>query len=186
MQIKERYGLRELHLQLDDGLYRYLNLLEKMKFIGSKEEAAVAAIRIFKKLNMHEWLPYVYRVSSERVLLMGQGMLYDIFSSVSEARLYDIARISALKRKILEPLDPELDLTEAENWDVILNEIQDYGWGKVTRQGEEIMVELLGVPIVFLQGYLEALFKVNFKIHTPKMDDVYVLSKEHEKTEVWL
>lgn len=177
--------MKELHLELDDDLYRYLSLLEKMKFINSKEEAAVAAIRIFKKLNMHEWIPHVYRVSSERVLLMGQGMLYDIFSSVSEARLYDVARMSALKRKVLKPLDPELDLTETENWDVILNEIQDYGWGKITRQGEELMVEYLGVPIIFLKGYLEALFKVTFKIHITKMVDVYVLSKEKDKAEVW-
>ena len=177
--------MKELLLELDDDLYRYLSLLEKMKFINSKEEAAVAAIRIFKKLNMHEWIPHVYRVSSERVLLMGQGMLYDIFSSVSEARLYDVARMSALKRKVLKPFDPELDLTETENWDVILNEIQDYGWGKITRQGEELMVEYLGVPIIFLKGYLEALFKVTFKVHITKMVGVYVLSKEKDKAEVW-
>jgi hypothetical protein len=178
--------LKELNLRLDDDLYRYLSLLEKMKFIESKEEAVVAAVRIFKKLNMHEWLPYVYRAGSERVLLMGQGLLYDIFSSVSEARLYDVARISALKRKMLKPFDPELDLSDSENWDVILNEIQDYGWGKITRHGEEIMVEFLGVPIIFLRGYLESIFKVRFKTHSTKMDDVYVLSKEHEKTDVWL
>jgi hypothetical protein len=179
-------ALKEMRLVLDDELYKYLSLLEKLKFIKSKEEAVVAAIRIFKKLNMHDWLPYVYRVSSERVLIIGQGMLYDVFSSLSETELYNIARLSALKRKILVPFDPELDLTEAENWDVILNEIQDFGWGKVTRDGEEIMIEYLGVPLAFLKGYLEALFRVSFRIHDTKMKDIYVLSKEQDQEEVWL
>lgn len=179
-------ALKEMRLALDDDLYRYLSLLEKMKFIQSKEEAVVAAIRIFKKLNMHDWLPYIYRISSERVLIMGQGMLYDVFSSMSETELYNIARLSALKRKVLVPFDPELDLTETENWDVILNEIQDFGWGKMSREGEEIMVEYLGVPLVFLKGYLEALFRVSFRIHVTKMKDIYVLSKEQDQDEVWL
>jgi hypothetical protein len=178
--------LKELHLLLDDGLFRYLGLLEKFKLVGSKEEAAIAAIRIFKKLNMQDWLPYVYRVGTERVLLIGQGMLYDIFSSMSEAKLYDVARISVLKRKILKPFDPELDLTQSENWDIILNELQDLGWGKFTIKGEEIMVEFLAVPIIFLRGYLEGLFQVKFSTHKTKMEDIYVLRREHNKSEVWL
>ena len=111
--------MKELHLLLEDDLFRYLNLLEKFKLIRCKEDAAIAAIRIYKKLNMQDWLPYVYRVGSERVLIIGQGTLYDVFSSMSETKLYDIARISALKRKIIKPFDPELDLTEPDNWDVV-------------------------------------------------------------------
>jgi hypothetical protein len=179
-------ALKEMRLVLEDDLYKYLSLLEKLKFIKSKEEAVVAAIRIFKKLNMQDWLPYVYRVGSERVLIMGQGILYDIFSSMSENELYNIARSSAFKRKILVPFDPELDLTKVENWDVILNDIQDFGWGKVSRDGEEIMVEYLGVPLVFLKGYLEALFRVSFRIHTTKMNEVLVLSKDQDQDEIWL
>lgn len=178
--------MKELHLLIDDDLFRYLNLLEKFKLIRCKEEAVIAAIRIFKKLNMQDWLPYVYRAGSERVLLVGQGLLYDIFSAMTETKLYDVARLSALKRKMLKPFDPELDLTEPENWDVMLNELQNFGWGKFTREGEEIMVEFLAVPIVFLRGYLEALFQVKFKPHKTKMEDVYVLSREQDQSAVWL
>lgn len=44
--------MNELRVQLDDDLYRYLSLLEKFKLVRCKEEAVIAAIRIFKKLNM--------------------------------------------------------------------------------------------------------------------------------------
>lgn len=177
---------RELRLLLDADLYRYLGLLEMFKLIKSKEKAVEAAIRIFKKLNMQDWMPYVYRVGQERVLLIGQGLLYDIFSSMSELKLYEVARISAFKRKRLEPFDPELDLVEPENWDVILNELENFGWGKFTREGDEIMVEFLAIPLVFLRGYLEALFQATFGTHETKMKGVYVLKRDRVKREIWL
>ncbi|UCH57859.1 MAG: hypothetical protein JSV18_02855 [Candidatus Bathyarchaeota archaeon] len=164
---------------------RYLTFLEQIKVVRHREDAALAALNIYKKLNMHDWLPYVYRSGTERVLIMGQGMLHDIFTSMSELKLYDIARISALKRKILDPFDPDLDLSEVDNWDVILAELENMGWGKFTRDREEVMIEYLGVPIVFLRGYLETLFKVEFSVHQTRSGEVYVLSKEKDTTEVW-
>ena len=176
---------KEITIPLDDDLDRYLKFLERIKLVRQREDAALAAIRIYKKLNMHDWLPYVYRSGSERLIIMGQGMLHDIFTSVSEPRLYDIARITALKRKVINPVDPDLDLKEPDNWDVIFNELENMGWGKFTRDGEEVMIEFLGVPIVFLRGYLETLFQVEFKVHQTKSGEVYVLTKEKDKSEVW-
>lgn len=175
----------ELAIELDDDLRRYLSFLERIKHIKTKEEAALAALRIYKKLNMHDWLPYVYRSGSERLIIMGQGMLHDIFTSVSEPRLYDIARITALKRKVINPIDPDLDLKETDNWDVIFNDLENMGWGKFTRDGDEVMIEFLGVPIAFLKGYVETLFQVEFKVHQSKSGEVYVLSKEKDKAEIW-
>lgn len=176
---------KEITIPLDDDLDRYLKFLERIKLVRQREDAALAALRIYKKLNMHDWLPYVYRSGSERLIIMGQGMLHDLFTSVSEPRLYDIARITALKRKVINPVDPDLDLKEPNNWDVIFNELENMGWGKFTRDGEEVMIEFLGVPIVFLRGYLETLFQVEFKVHQTKSGEVYVLTKEKDKSEVW-
>ncbi|MBN2335437.1 hypothetical protein JXL21_07725, partial [Candidatus Bathyarchaeota archaeon] len=88
-----------LIIELDDDLRRYLRFLGRIKRIKSEEEAVLAALRIYKKLNMHEWLPYVYRSGSERLLIVGHGTFNDILSAMSESRLYDVARASALKRK---------------------------------------------------------------------------------------
>jgi len=177
--------MNEICVPLDDELHRYLNFLEQLKIVKSREEAVLAALRIFKKLNMQDWLPYVYRAGPERVLLVEQGLLHDIFNSLTETQLYEVARISALKRKILKPFDPALDLTEPKNWGVILNELQNFGWGKFTRDGEEVMAEFLGVPIVFLKGLLETLFEVELAIHITRMKDLYVLKKVGDKAEVW-
>ncbi len=176
---------KEITIPLDDDLDRYFKFLERIKLVRQREDAALAALRIYKKLNMHDWLPYVYRSGSERLIIMGQGMLHDIFTSVSEPKLYDIARITALKRKVINPIDPDLDLKEPDNWDVIFNDLENMGWGKFTRDGDEVMIEFLGVPIAFLKGYVETLFQVEFKIHQSKSGEVYVLSKEKEKTEIW-
>ena len=176
---------KEITIPLDDDLDRYFKFLEKIKLVKQKEDAALAALRIYKKLNMHDWLPYVYRSGNERLIILGQGMLHDIFSSLSEPGLYDIARMTALKRKVINPVDPDLDLKEPNNWDVIFNELENMGWGKFTRDGEEIMIEFLGVPIAFLKGYVETLFQVVFKIHQMRSGEVYVLSKEKDRTEIW-
>ena len=176
---------KEIIIPLDDDLDRYFKFLERIKLVRKREDAALAALRIYKKLNMHDWLPYVYRAGNERLIIMGQGMLHDIFTSVSEPKLYDIARITALKRKVINPIDPDLDLKEPDNWDVIFNDLENMGWGKFTRDGDEVMIEFLGVPIAFLKGYVETLFQVEFKIHQSKSGEVYVLSKEKDKAEIW-
>jgi len=175
---------KEITIPLDDDLDRYFKFLERIKLVRHREDAALAALRIYKKLNMHDWLPYVYRSGNERLIILGQGMLHDIFTSVSEPRLYDIARVTALKRKVINPIDPDLDLKEPDNWDVILNELENMGWGKFTRDGEEVMIEFLGVPIAFLKGYVETLFQVEFKVHQTRSGEVYVLSKEKDRTEL--
>lgn len=177
--------MHEVTVPLDDEIYRYLSFLEKMNRVNQKEDAILAALKIYKKLNMQDWLPHIYRNGDDRILMVTHKMLNDIFSSLSESKLYDVARISALKKKVMNSLDPELDLDNPDNWDVILNGLENLGWGKFTRKGEEIMVEYLGVPIIFLLGYLETLFQVNFNIRQTKDGQVFVLSKSSEHPEIW-
>jgi hypothetical protein len=165
----------ELTIELDDDLRRYLGFLERIKHIKNKEEAVLAALRIYKKLNMHDWLPYVYRSGTERLLIVDHGTFNDILSTMSESRLYDVARATALKRKVLRSADPNLDLTSVDNWGIILSELENLGWGKFTQEGREIMVEFLGVPLTFLRGYLESLFRVEFQTHVVKGGELVVL-----------
>jgi len=165
----------ELAIELDDDLRRYLSFLERIKRIKNKEEAALAALRIYKKLNMHDWLPYVYRSGTERLLIVDHGTFNDILSIMSESRLYDVARATALKRKVLRSADPNLDLTSVDNWGIILSELENLGWGRFTRDGNEIVVEFLGVPLTFLRGYLESLFRVEFQTHVVKGGELIIL-----------
>jgi len=175
----------EFTLHLDDDLKRYLTFLESSRLIRDREEAILAALRIYKKLNMHDWLQYVYRLGDQRILMFSHGMLNDIFTSVSEAQLYEIARMSALKRRIVDPFDPELDFNEPSNWGVVLNELENLGWGKFNKNGGEVMVEFLGVPIAYLKGYLETLFQAEFSVTRSVDGEVYVLSQERDRQEVW-
>ena len=175
----------DLHIILDDDLSQYLAFLQKMHIIKNREEAVFTALRIYKKLNMHDWLPYVYRTSDERILLIGQGMLRDLFTSISSKKLYNVAKMAALKRRLLNPTDENLDLSEPSNWGVILNELENMGWGKFTWKGEEVMVEFLGVPLEYLKGYLENLFLIDFGVHTAKDGDMFLLKRLRKKAEVW-
>ena len=133
-------GGDDFTVRLDDELKRYLTFLENSRLIRDKEEAVLAALRIFKKLNKHEWLQYVYRLGDQRILMVSHGMLNDIFTSVSETKLYDIARMSALKRRIVDPFDPELNLSKPSNWGVVLNELENLGWEKFSSSARRIAV----------------------------------------------
>ena len=156
---------RELTIRLDKSLYNYLVFLESSRRIDSKEEAVLAALRIFKKLNMQDWFPYVYRMGQERVLIVAQGIMDDLLSTMSDSKLYNVSSVIARNRKSLDVFDHELDLSASDNWGVILNELENYGWGKFTLEGSEIMVEHLAVPVTFIRGYLDTLFSVKLATH---------------------
>jgi hypothetical protein len=184
-KLREPHDSKEITIPLDDDMDRYLRFLENIRLVRHKEDAALAALNIYKKLNMHDWLPYVYRTGTERVLLVSKDMLNDIFTSISEEELYNIAKGSALKRRLIKVVDSDINFRESENWDLVLNELENLGWGKFTRDNNVIMVEFLGIPITFLKGYLENLFGVEFKHHQTRSEEVYVLSKEKDKVQIW-
>jgi len=175
LSVRKRPEDGEITIELDDDLRRYLSFLERIQRIKNKEEAALAALSIYKKLNMHDWLPYVYRSGTERLLIVDHGTFNDILSTMSESRLYDVARATALKRKVLRSVDPNLDLTSVDNWGIILSELENLGWGRFTRDGNEIVVEFLGIPLTFLRGYLESLFRVEFQTHVVKGGELIIL-----------
>jgi hypothetical protein len=150
-------------VDLDKNLFNYLGFLENSRRIDSKEEAVLAALRIFKKLNMQDWFPYVYRAGQSRVMIVSQGIMNDLFSTMSNARLYRVSSMIARNRKALDVLDHELDLNIQDNWDVILNELENYGWGKFNLEEDEIHIEHLAVPLIFIRGYLDTLFGVKFE-----------------------
>ena len=69
---REGQKKKEITIPLDDDLDRYFKFLERIKLVRQREDAALAALRIYKKLNMHDWLPYVYRSGNERLIMLGQ------------------------------------------------------------------------------------------------------------------
>jgi hypothetical protein len=164
-----------IEIDLDESLRRYLGYLKKIKHIKNEEEAIESALEIYKKLNMHEWMPYIYRSGNERLLIISHGMFNDILSTIPESRLHDLAKSIALKRKVLRTFDPNLDLTQLDNWNIILNEMENLGWGKFSRDFNEIKIEYPGVPLSFLRGYLEALFNIEFSAHVTTDGKIMVL-----------
>lgn len=164
----------KLEVPLDKELHNYLSFLEKINRIESKEEAILAALRIFKKLNMQDWLPIIYRVAHERVIILPIGIINDLISTMDEPTIEKTSKMIAMNRKSFDVFDHELDLTISDNWGIILNEMQDFGWGSFTLQSPKIIAKQLALPITFLKGYLETLFKVDFTI-TQESSESYIL-----------
>ena len=90
----------EFTIDLDNDTHNYLEFLERMRFIKSKDEAVKKALLLFKKLSMHDWLPDIYRIADARIILMDRGMLLDVFELLTEDEIYRAGHLTALKRKV--------------------------------------------------------------------------------------
>ena len=173
-------------VEIEEDLYNYLEFLERMRFIRSKEEGVRKALIFFKKLSIHDWLPDVYRIGGSRVIIMDRGMLLDIFELLTEYEIYRAGSLCALKRKALKPEFREIDLTKPGNWMIVLKELENFGWGVFKRIGNEIRVENLAVPTQYLRGYLETMFKVELEEHRTEVEGLTIFIARRRKREEYL
>ena len=113
-------------------------------------------------------------------------MLLDLFESLSEIEIYRAGSTTALKRKVLKPEFRDINLTHKGNWPLVLNELQNLGWGHFERIEDEIKVENSAVPAAYLRGYLETMFKVHLEEHHTNIDDLVIFRVTSQKRDIWL
>jgi hypothetical protein len=172
-------------IELDDDMYNYLEFLERMRFIRGKEEAVQKSLLLFRKLSMHDWLPDIYRIGDSRIILMDRGMLLDVFELLTEYETYRAGTMTALKRKVLKPEFRDIDLTKPANWMIVLKELENFGWGNFSKVENEIKIENCAVPIQYLRGYLESMFKVELEEHKTQIEGLSVLIARKSRKEEW-
>jgi len=180
-----RNGMKNLEIDLEDDVYDFLDFLERTRFIKSKDEAVRKALLLFKKLSMHDWLPDIYRIGNNRVIIMDRGMLLDIFELLSEPEIHRAGHLTALKRKVLKPEFREINLTRQANWMIVLKELENLGWGVFSKVGNEIKVEHSAVPTPYLRGYLETMFNVELEEHRTKIEGLTVFIATRPKVDAW-
>jgi hypothetical protein len=178
--------MKKVTVEIDEDLYNYLEFLERTRYIRNKNEALHKALILFRKLSMHDWLPDTYRIGENRVIIMDRGMLLDLFESLTEYEIYRVGSMTALKRKVLKPEFRDINLTKKANWPLVLNELQNLGWGTFEKIEDEIKVENTAVPPQYLKGYLETMFKVTLEEHQTKMKDLIVFRVAKPKEDTWL
>jgi len=166
--------LKEIILTIPDSLYKYLTFLERSRFITSKKEALNTALEFYKKLAMHDWLPYAYRMGGGRVLLMDTGMLSDLFHGLSNIEIFNAGKASAFKRKLTNPFFQDVDFSNPESWPIVLTELEVMGWGKFSKFRNEIKVESCPLPVPYLQGYFEGLFGFPFERHPSRVPNINI------------
>ena len=166
--------MKELVLTISEDLYKYLTFLEKTRFVKSKEEALNTALEFYKKLAMHDWLPYVYRMGGTRVILMEGTMLSDLFHGLSNVEIFHAGKASAFKRKLTNPLFRDVDFSDPGNWSIALSELEVMGWGRFSRFRNEIKVESTLFPAPYLQGYFEGMFGSSFERHPSKVPNIHI------------
>jgi len=178
--------MKEVKVEIDDDLYNYLEFLERTRYIRNKNEALHKALLFFRRLSMHDWLPDIYRIGENRVVIMDRGMLLDLFESLTEYEIYRVGSMTALKRKVLKPEFRDINLTKKANWPLVLNELQNLGWGTFEKVEDEIKIENMAVPPQYLKGYLETMFKVTLEEHHTNIQDLIVFKVAKPREDAWL
>lgn len=177
--------MREVQIEIDDDLYNYLEFLERTRYIKNKNEALHKALLLFKRLSMHDWLPDIYRIGEQRIIIIDRGMLLDLFETLTEFEIYRTGSMTALKRKVLKPEFRDINLTHKGNWPLVLNELQNMGWGNFERVENEIKVEYLAVPSSYLRGYLDTMFKITLEEHHTNIKELLIFKVTKPKQDVW-
>jgi hypothetical protein len=178
--------MKEVTVEIEEDLYNYLEFLERTRYIRNKNEALHKALLFFRKLSMHDWLPDTYRIGENRVIIMDRGMLLDLFESLTEYETYRAGSMTALKRKVMKPEFRDINLTKKANWPLVLNELQNLGWGTFEKVEDEIKIENTAMPPQYLKGYLETMFKVNLEEHHTNIEDLIVFRVAKPKEDTWL
>ena len=166
--------MKEIVIKISDDLYNYLTFLEKSHFIKSKEDTLSTALEFYKRLAMHDWLPYVYRMGGGRVLLIDTSMLTDLFHELSNREIFNAAKASGFKRKLTNPFFRDVDLKDPQNWSIVLRELEIMGWGRFSKSRDEIKVESCPLPTPYLQGYFEGTFGVSFERHPSRIPNINI------------
>jgi hypothetical protein len=156
-------------------MYDYLKFLEKTRFIKNREQAIMASLEFYKKLNMEQWLPNIYRVGGSRAVLMRTSYLNEIFQLLSDTELLGIGRKIALRAKEEDSIYEDLDTRLVENWPIVINDLENLGWGKFELFGKEIRIEQGTMPIQFLLGFFDGMFETPFRPHYTRVNIVVLI-----------
>jgi len=170
----EKY-LMSLTISLPEEMDRYLRFLEKARFIKNRKQAVLASLEFFKRLGMHDWLPYIYRVGGFRVALVDTSFLSEVFQLLSDAELFGLGRKLGLRKKDENPIYTELDTRLVENWPIVLRDLEILGWGKFELFGNEVKIESCCMPTPFILGFFEGIFDTPFKPYFTKIQDIIVM-----------
>jgi hypothetical protein len=174
-------NLKRIVAEIPEDIDDYLSFLVEQKFISSKSQALNTAIEMFKVLSMHEWRPAIYKINGSRVVLIETSVLNDFMQKLSSKELKRIARLTAIRKRLMNPDFKDYDPSNPENWDLILNDLEAMGWGSFKRIGDEVRIEFCAVPLVYVIEYLEAMFDVVFEVFKAKSKDIVILKARRRR-----
>jgi hypothetical protein len=68
---------------------------------------------------------------------------------------------------------------------IVLKELENFGWGNFYKVGDEIKIENNAVPIQYLRGYLETMFKRELEEHRTQVEGLTIFIARKPKLDAW-
>lgn len=175
LSTKEKERLEEINsllkkkiisVTMSQALVNRIDELVSDRVSRSRAQLIEDAVRWFLDYTVHKWNDRGLFVSSFRVALEQETLSSLYFSKLTPSDQHELGLTAGSQAAVTDivrlfyGVDPHL--TSSRH--LILNLLQDYGWGSITLSDDLIVVGSPFYPAPFIQGYLEALLKVKLEL----------------------
>lgn len=155
-----------ISVTMSQALVNRIDELVSDRVSRSRAQLIEDAVRWFLDYTVHKWNDRGLFVSSFRVALEQETLSSLYFSKLTPSDQRELGLTAGSQAAVTDivrlfyGVDPHL----ASNRHLVLNLLQDYGWGSITLSDDLIVIGSPFYPAPFIQGYLEALLKVDLKL----------------------
>ncbi len=155
-----------ISVTMSQALVNRIDELVSNRVSRSRAQLIEDAVRWFLDYSVHKWNDRGLYVSSFRVSLESETLSSLFFSKLTPSDQHELgltagsqAAVSDVVR-LFYGVDPHI----ASSRTLVLDLLQDYGWGTITLNDDLIVIGSPFYPAPFIQGYLEAALKVELEL----------------------
>jgi Arc/MetJ-type ribon-helix-helix transcriptional regulator len=164
-----------ISVTMSQSLVNSIDELVKGRVGRSRAQLIEDSVRWFLDFTVHKWNERGIYVDEVRVLLEPESLSSLFFSKLTPQDQYELGQTAGSQAPIADVIRINYgkDPTDKSNRELILDLLQEQGWGSIRLQDDLIMLGSPFYPSSFLRGYLESLLKLRLEtVETNVKDNV--------------
>jgi Arc/MetJ-type ribon-helix-helix transcriptional regulator len=156
-----------ISVTMTQSLVNHIDDLVKNRVGRSRAQLIEDSVRWFLDFTVYRWNERGIFVNTSRSAFESEAMSSLFFSTMTPAGQYELGQTAGSQAPIgdVVRLYHGIDPTHASSREIVLQLLQDNGWGSITyNQHGLIVIGSPFYPAPFIKGYLESLLKVKLEV----------------------
>jgi hypothetical protein len=166
-EINELLKKKIISVTMTQSLVNHIDELVKDRAGRSRAQMIEDSVRWFLDFTVHKWNERGIYVNTSRAVFESETISSLFFSKLTPADQYELGLTAGAQSPIADVvrLIHGSDPGKITNRGLVLNLLQDNGWGAISINDQGlIVISSPFYPASFIRGYLESLLKVNLKV----------------------